>query len=150
MVIGRAVARWNPEQPGRVPRFFKDIGEIDFIAAGTLISDPTTVAKVRGRTVTLETSAEIVAKKIFYRGASMQPRDMFDIACVRQHFGDAYLVEVLAPFKPECARALDTARKMQPAFARAMMEKLLCKPDFKTIPFEAQQSTIEVIENVCA
>jgi len=37
---------------------------------------------IRGREVDLETPAEIIAKKVYYRGDRMQPRDMFDIAAV--------------------------------------------------------------------
>ncbi len=37
---------------------------------------------VRGREVLVETSLEIITKKLVYRGSHIQPRDMFDIAAV--------------------------------------------------------------------
>lgn len=128
---------------------FKDIGEIDFIAATHLTSDPTKEREIRGQKVYLETPAEIVAKKIFYRGASMQPRDMFDIACVRENEGHDYLVEALLPFKEACERALKTARKMDARLAVEVMSKLLYLPKYSSIPSQAQQITIEILESVC-
>lgn len=128
---------------------FKDIGEIDFIAATHLTSDPTKEREIRGQKVYLETPAEIVAKKIFYRGASMQPRDMFDIACVRENEGRDYLVEALLPFKEACERALKIARKMDARLAVEVMSKLLYLPKYSSIPSQAQQITIEILESVC-
>lgn len=128
---------------------FSDIGEIDFIVATHLTSEPTVEKDVRGQKIHLETPAEIVAKKIFYRGASMQPRDMFDIACVRENEGRDYLVEALAPFKDACTRALQTARKMDPRLAEAVMSKLLYKPKYSKIPSQAQRMTVEILEAVC-
>jgi Nucleotidyl transferase AbiEii toxin, Type IV TA system len=55
-------------------------GEIDFIVAQTLTSSPTIEATVDGQSVLLETIPEIIAKKIYHRGANIKPRDIFDIA----------------------------------------------------------------------
>lgn len=128
---------------------FKDIGEIDFIVATHLTSEPTREREIRGQKVYLETPAEIVAKKIFYRGASMQPRDMFDIACIRESEGHDYLVEALIPFKESCARALKTARMMDARLAEAVMSKLLYQSKYFRIPSQAQQMTIEILETIC-
>ena len=38
-----------------------------------------------GRTVEIETDAEIIAKKIVYRGSRFKARDVFDFACVIQN-----------------------------------------------------------------
>lgn len=51
-------------------------GEIDFIVSGSLLglpdeSDPDT-------SLPLEPVAEVLAKKLFYRGAALAPRDLFD------------------------------------------------------------------------
>lgn len=61
---------------------FENADEIDFICAPSLTDNPTVKAQVRGRDVLLETPGEIIAKKIFSRGATMQPCGMFDIDCV--------------------------------------------------------------------
>jgi hypothetical protein len=56
------------------------IGEIDFIVASPLTSVPTIRRQIEGENVQLETIPEIITKKVFYRGSSIMPRDIFDIA----------------------------------------------------------------------
>ncbi|WP_416066726.1 nucleotidyl transferase AbiEii/AbiGii toxin family protein [Rhizobium sp. ZK1] len=128
---------------------FSDVGEIDFICAPSLSGDPIVNAQVRGRDVLLETPAEIIAKKIFYRGASMQPRDMFDIACVMKAVGFEYVIAALLPFKDECEKALNVAYRMNPQFAETIMTRLLYRESFSEIPPKAQAMTIELLETIC-
>lgn len=71
---------------------YADTGEIDFICCEHITEDAVAQHVVRGRTVSLETPAEIIAKKIYFRGASFQPRDMFDLAAVGEHYGAEYVV----------------------------------------------------------
>jgi len=59
-------------------------GEIDFIVAGPLTPEPTEVELILGRDVLVETSTEIIAKKIWYRGAEFTARDIFDLAMVAE------------------------------------------------------------------
>src|SRR5438876_3924445 len=58
----------------------RGLGEIDFIVAGALTGTPFEKREVEGRSVWLETIPEIIAKKVYYRGAEARPRDIFDIA----------------------------------------------------------------------
>lgn len=129
---------------------FADIGEIDFICARSLTDHPTSGVKVGGREVLLETSAEIIAKKICYRGASIQPRDIFDIACVVKVLGMEYLMDALTPYQSECRKALDVTRKMDPKFAEAIMMRLLFREGFAEIPQKARATTLILLEAVCA
>lgn len=55
----------------------------------------------------------------------MQPRDMFDIACVMKTHGLEYLDEVLKAFQDKCEAALKVARQMNPQFAETIMTRLL-------------------------
>lgn len=128
---------------------FDSIGEIDFIVASNLTLEPVKKTLIRGQKVDLETPAEIIAKKIFYRGASMQPRDMFDIACVLQNTHDNALIHSLQPFKDACFQALAVARKMDSSLAEAVMSKLLYKPSYSGLPSLAQNQTIKLLEAVC-
>ena len=57
-------------------------GEIDFIASAAVTKDAATVERVLGRSVHVETTAEIVAKKVLYRGRAFTARDLFDLALV--------------------------------------------------------------------
>lgn len=55
-------------------------GDIDFVVAGA-VTDAKAVEtfEFRGRTFLLEPTEEILAKKLFYRAARFQPRDVFDL-----------------------------------------------------------------------
>jgi len=64
-----------------VKLYFAD-GEIDFIVSPPLTERPTTLETVLGRRVRVDTTAEILAKKIWHRGAQLAARDMFDLAAV--------------------------------------------------------------------
>jgi hypothetical protein len=59
-------------------------GEIDFVVSGTLTVAPTQPETLFGRNVLVETSTEIVAKKIWYRGEFVTARDLFDLAMVAE------------------------------------------------------------------
>lgn len=57
-------------------------GEVDFIASGPLTESPTTVETVLGRRIRVDTTAEIIAKKVWHRGRYFTARDLFDLALV--------------------------------------------------------------------
>jgi len=57
-------------------------GEIDFVAATNLTDEPFEVWNLMGRQIKVETSAEIVAKKLWHRGDTATARDLFDLALV--------------------------------------------------------------------
>lgn len=57
-------------------------GEIDFVVSTNLTKDPFEIWELLGRRVKVETSAEIVAKKLWHRGDRATARDLFDLALV--------------------------------------------------------------------
>ncbi len=59
-------------------------GEIDFVAAPPLTLAPAKAEILFGRSFLVETSTEIVAKKIWHRGAEITARDIFDFAMVAE------------------------------------------------------------------
>ena len=69
------------EQSGFVKLYFPE-GEIDFVVSGPLTHKPAKNELLFGRTVAVETSTEIVGKKVWYRGAEFTARDIFDLAMV--------------------------------------------------------------------
>ncbi|WP_322885925.1 hypothetical protein U8C32_26410 (plasmid) [Sinorhizobium medicae] len=140
---------YEPDGSRTLKIVFENVGEIDFICAPSLTGNPTVRAEVRGRHVLLETPGEIIAKKVYYRGAAMQPRDMFDIACVMKTHGVEYLDEALKAFQDKCEAALKVARQMNPQFAKTIMTRLLYRESFSDIPRVAQSMTIELLETIC-
>lgn len=83
-------------------------GEIDFIVAPSLLHDPPLPMEFESRRVLTDTSAEIVAKKLFYRTAGLKVRDVFDLAVVLEHEPGtpARLREVLAGRGAQLARRM--------------------------------------------
>jgi hypothetical protein len=47
-----------------------------------LTTEPTVAENLFGREIRVETSAEIIAKKVWHRGAEFTARDLFDFALV--------------------------------------------------------------------
>lgn len=65
-------------------------GDIDFIVAASVTREPAQEhLDIDGRRVPLEPVAEILAKKLLYRAASLKPRDVFDLALALADAPDA-------------------------------------------------------------
>ena len=82
---------------------FEDGGEISIGTSPAFTSDPRSPDTVRGTSVALESSAEILAKKIggrILRNNSFVPRDLYDLVMAR-HFEPAALDRALRCFTPE-------------------------------------------------
>ncbi|MES2536268.1 MAG: hypothetical protein V4632_10400 [Pseudomonadota bacterium] len=63
-------------------KLFFDEGEIDFVASSNLTAPGYVIETILGREVRLETSVEIIAKKLWHRGDKITGRDIFDYALV--------------------------------------------------------------------
>ena len=57
-------------------RAFEGVGEIDFIVSPTMTNGPTTQRTMRVKNVAVETIAEIITKKIHFRGAHQVARHL--------------------------------------------------------------------------
>ena len=71
------------EHQGSLKLIFPE-GEIDFVVAGSLTPNPTNIEVLFGRKINIETSTEIIAKKIWHRGADFTARDIFDLATIAE------------------------------------------------------------------
>lgn len=69
------------QEPASVRIYFPD-GEVAFIASGLHVSDPVRREWILGRPVLVETSPEILAKKLERGAASFSARDLFDFAVI--------------------------------------------------------------------
>jgi hypothetical protein len=66
-------------------------GEIDFVAAPNLTSPGFELQTILGRQVRVETSVEIIAKKLWHRGDRITGRDIFDFALIAAKEPDALM-----------------------------------------------------------
>jgi len=80
------------DEPNAVRIYFPE-GEVAFIASRLHVSDPVRREWILGRPMLIETSAEILAKKLEHRAGSFTARDLFDFAAV-------------AAFEPNAVRAI--------------------------------------------
>jgi hypothetical protein len=129
---------------------FNGVGEIDFICCAPVTQEPYVISEIRGRRVKLETPAEILAKKVVFRGSHLQPRDMFDIAAVAHALGTDYVVEACSRFPDACREALAVTEKMNPALVDAITGKLLVSEGFQILQGNAQGVTKAVLVEAIA
>jgi len=64
-------------------------GEIDFVVSEPLTQNAVAAESLFGREVMVETSVEIIAKKVWHRGDRFRARDIFDLALVAEREPEA-------------------------------------------------------------
>ena len=106
--LGYLTPRLNPvaeektgdyvEQAGFLKLYFPQ-GELDFIVAAPLTRPPWRAETIMGRTILVESPAEIIGKKLKHRGAALRARDILDIAIVVERAPQS--LRVLAPIFAE-------------------------------------------------
>lgn len=142
---------WPTDYEGDGARFlklsFEDIGEIDFIVGHSLTSSPTRQRVIEGEAVELETIPEIIAKKIYHRGSSIKPRDIFDIAAAGESHADA-IIEALRYYPDQVAKALATMNKLNPQFVNGAIADLAIKDQFKSIALTAIERARTILNAV--
>jgi predicted nucleotidyltransferase component of viral defense system len=79
--VAEGVSDQYVEGPGYI-KLLRPEGEIDFVASPNLTAEPFEMWELLGRPIKVETSAEIVAKKLWHRGDHATARDLFDLTLV--------------------------------------------------------------------
>jgi predicted nucleotidyltransferase component of viral defense system len=79
--VAESVSQDYVEGPGYI-KLLRAEGEIDFVASPNLTEPAFEMWSLLGRTVRVETAAEIVAKKLWHRGDRATARDLFDLSLV--------------------------------------------------------------------
>lgn len=130
---------------------YKEIGEIDFICCADITTAPTTPQNVQGVAVQLETPAEIVAKKVHYRGWNFQPRDMFDMAAVAEHCGTDYVIDAVTQSgRAACEQALGVIERATPAFVQSINAQLLVREPMRHLVAHAQDISRDLLRHALA
>jgi hypothetical protein len=123
---------------------FEKIGEIDFIVGGSLTSIPTKPTIVEGEIVQLETVPEIITKKIYHRGSSIAPRDIFDIAAGGDAHADSIIRE-LKSYKGEVTKTLSVMERLKLDFVNQAIAQLAIKPKYEAIAKTAIERAKEIL-----
>lgn len=72
--------------------------------------------------------AEIIAKKVHFRGARIQPRDMLDLAAVAEHYGSDYVIAALSKCgRAACEKTLGTIDRMAPTLVESVISQLMLR-----------------------
>jgi Nucleotidyl transferase AbiEii toxin, Type IV TA system len=124
-----------------------EFGEIDFIVASSLTSSPTTETIVEGEAILLETIPEVITKKVYHRGSSIMPRDLFDIAAAGEQHAESIIKE-LANYPDHVAGTLLAIDKLNPDFVNAAIAQLLIKDAYKAVAQTALDRTKELLKAV--
>mgnify|MGYP001383626530 CR=1 FL=1 len=93
--VAEAISQDYVEGAGYV-KLIRPEGEIDFVASPNLTTNAFDLWTLQGRSVRVETAAEIVAKKLWYRGDQASARDLFDLSLVVEREPEA--LAAAAPF----------------------------------------------------
>lgn len=132
---------------GFIKLAFTGIGEIDFIVAHALTDKATTKRTIEDEEVDLETVAEIIAKKIHYRGSSIKPRDIFDIAAAAKHDRNL-LIDALKAHKDDVGKTLLAIDRLKPDFVNAAIAELAIRDQFKPLAETALEDAKALLRSV--
>lgn len=126
---------------------FEHLGEIDFIVAGPLTSNPAAKRVLEGVELLLDSVPEIIAKKIHYRGSSIKPRDIFDIAAAGEAHADA-IVRGLKDYRDEVLATLSVIEDLNPDFVAEAIQQLVIKPPYDALAQTARERAREILRAV--
>lgn len=119
--VAETIAAEYVEQ-GNFVKLVLEAGEIDIVASANLTANPYEVWEIMGRPVNVETSAEIVAKKLYHRGYAGTARDLFDLAVVIEVEPDA--LRTASPFLLTHADAFVERVKARPELMREQFARI--------------------------
>ncbi len=132
---------------GHLKVAFENVGEIDFIVTGQITEKNTRSTNVLSRSIELETIAEIIGKKIRYRGGNLQPRDVFDIAAAcHKGFTDEIekALSIIPEYRKVAAKKLDS---LNPDYINEIISQLMIKSDFEEMSKESILIASEVLNS---
>ncbi len=111
------------QEPGTYIKLEREEGEIDLIVAANRTERPTWRYRFEDRFLRFETPAEVLAKKLYYRGSRFLPRDVFDVLALIE--ADPRAVRLAVAAAPEGARrAADRIRRIATRLGATLGEEV--------------------------
>jgi hypothetical protein len=126
---------------------FEGLGEIDFIVSQSTTPMPFVRRTVEGEEVDVETLAEIITKKVHFRGSHIKPRDIFDIAAAARS-ERAAIVESLREYRNDVAATLTAIDRLNPDFVAATIAALAIDDAFRPLATTALKETRELLRAI--
>lgn len=93
--IAEAIAT-DYDESAEYLRLYCAEGKIDIVVAGPLTDRWYDIAMLEDRAIRVETSAEILSKKMWFRGDRATARDLFDLCAIAEMEPDA--IDIASPF----------------------------------------------------
>lgn len=128
---------------------FAELGEVDFIVSRQVTSRPFSKTLIEGRQILLETVGEIIAKKIFHRGANITPRDIFDLAAAAFVFRsdvDAALADVVE----KVPLAIAAIERQNRDYLESVISDLQILPSFEHLQHSAVDHALAVLRSAAS
>lgn len=92
-------------------------GKIDFVKAFQVSDYLPTLKHVFNQNIFVDDDIEIVTKKVFFRGASLHPRDLYDLATVYSGPRRSELVRALINIPEQLQEFHDALQRVGPGFS---------------------------------
>lgn len=92
-------------------------GKIDFVKAFQISDYLPTLKHVFNQNIFVDDDIEIVTKKVFFRGASLHPRDLYDLATVYLGPRRSELVKALINIPEQLQEFHDALQRVGPGFS---------------------------------
>jgi hypothetical protein len=126
---------------------FEGVGEIDFIVGPAVTSTPTIQRTIEGEEVALETIAEIITKKVHFRGGYIKARDIFDIAAAARSHREQ-IVHARSDYKADVAATLVAVDRLNPDFVRATIAALAIEDPYRQTAATALEDATELLRSI--
>jgi hypothetical protein len=102
---------------------------------------------IEGQAVEIETLPEIITKKICYRGGSIKPRDIFDIAAAAET-QRVEIIEALQRYRADVETSIKQIERLNPQFVRQAIADLAIKEGYKNVAETAIERATELLKAV--
>ncbi len=117
---------------------FPDYGSIDFICAPHILRQHVQEYVVDNSKIDLDTPLEILVKKLVYRGDLVQPRDIYDIACITAFIDYDEVLEVVSEYISDIDAIVNAVDGYSADFVSNRIGEMSLSNNFDYVKNEAQ------------
>jgi hypothetical protein len=135
------------QQPGNYLKIERPEGDIDFLIARTFAASPHFLYEFKGNKIFVETPAEIIAKKIHYRGSQFSVRDIFDIAAVSEIAPEA-LSSISSESRDALPRTLDRIKLLRKRYEQTIHDAVFPSQIGMTFMDQGVDIAIKALESI--
>ncbi|MCP4106782.1 MAG: nucleotidyl transferase AbiEii/AbiGii toxin family protein [Desulfobacteraceae bacterium] len=137
----------NWQQPGHYLKIERPEGDIDFLVAHFLTENPFFQYNFMGKKISVETPAEIIAKKIHYRGSQFTVRDIFDIAAFSTS-EQGGLSLIASEINDDLPRVLDRIKLLRKRYEQTIHDAVFPTETGKKLMDQGAGITVQALEAV--